>query len=207
MLLRIQADRLNCQGLILPRFFPQEPADISVRFRKSYLQVHFLDVFLQTNPVPPEANQDSQQIRLKLHSRTQQVVQHPFQALQMLLLSLPEDDNVIKIDEACIPRQSPQRFLHQTLKRRRGVAKTVRHDAELEESQGCGKRRLLPVSFRNFDLPEAGRQVERAEPLGPSQRFAYARDGLGVNARHGIQLAVVHAKPQGTVLLPNWHYQ
>ncbi|KRY24832.1 hypothetical protein T03_10925, partial [Trichinella britovi] len=93
------------------------------------------------------------------------------------------------------------------LKRRRGVAKTERHDAELEESQGCGKRRLLPVSFRDFDLPEAGRQVERAEPLGPSQRFAYARDGLGVNARHGIQLAVVHAKPQGTVLLPNWHYQ
>ncbi|KRZ73948.1 hypothetical protein T10_6597 [Trichinella papuae] len=39
------------------------------------------------------------------------------------------------------------------------------------KSQGCGKRRLLPVSFRDFDLPVAGRQVERAEPLGSCQRI------------------------------------
>ncbi|XP_003369213.1 hypothetical protein Tsp_04637 [Trichinella spiralis] len=63
------------KGLILPRFFPQEPADISVRFVKSHLHVHFLDVCLQVNPVPPEANQDPQQIRLMLRSRIQQVVQ------------------------------------------------------------------------------------------------------------------------------------
>ncbi|KRZ87940.1 hypothetical protein T08_699 [Trichinella sp. T8] len=105
-------------------------------------------------------------------------------------------------------RQSSQRFFHQTLKRRRGVAQPERHDAELEESQGSGKRRLLSA-FRDFDLPVAGRQVERAEPLDPCQRIqriVYWRDGLGIDARHGVLSAVVNAEPRGTVFLPNQHY-
>ncbi|KRY35806.1 hypothetical protein T01_1383 [Trichinella spiralis] len=66
-----------------------------------------------------------------------------------IFLCLPEDDNVIEIDEARLPRQSPQRFF-QTLKRRRGVAQSERHDAELEEPQGCPGPfpRLRPASSR-----------------------------------------------------------
>ncbi|KRX12893.1 hypothetical protein T07_14461 [Trichinella nelsoni] len=52
--------------------------------------------------------------------------------------------------------------------------------------------------------------VEDAEPLGPRQRIqriVYARDGLSVNARHGIQSAVVDAEPRGAVLLSDQHYR
>ncbi|XP_003370308.1 hypothetical protein Tsp_15820 [Trichinella spiralis] len=107
-------------------------------------------------------------------------------------------------------RQSLQRFYHRPLKRRRGVAQPERHDAELEDSQGCGKRCLLQVFFGDFDLPVAGRQVEGAEPLGPRQRIqriVYARDGLGVDARQCIQPAIVDAKPRGAVLLSDQHYR
>ncbi|KRZ89023.1 hypothetical protein T08_9261 [Trichinella sp. T8] len=62
--------------------------------------------------------------------------QLPFQSAQVLLLCHPEDDNVIEINEAGLPRQPPQRCLHQALKRRWGVAQSERHDAELEEPQG-----------------------------------------------------------------------
>ncbi|KRX25355.1 hypothetical protein T07_9662 [Trichinella nelsoni] len=128
----------------------------------------------------------------------------------MLLFCLPKDNDVVEIAEACLPRQSPLRFYHQPLKRRRGVAQAERHDAELEDSQGCGKRCFLPVFFGDLDLPVAGRQVEDAEPLGPRQRIqriVYARDGLSVDARHGIQAAVVDAEPRGAVLLSDQHYR
>ncbi|KRX23261.1 hypothetical protein T07_10422 [Trichinella nelsoni] len=127
----------------------------------------------------------------------------------MLLLCLPENDNVIEIDHTCFLRQSPQRFLHQTLKRRQNVVEFERHDAELEESQRCGKRRLLSA-FRDFDLPVAGRQIERAEPLGPCQRIqriVYWWDGLSIGTRHGVQSTLVNAEPRGTVFLPNQHYR
>ncbi|KRZ82459.1 hypothetical protein T08_7424 [Trichinella sp. T8] len=80
-----------------------------------------------------------------------------YDVAQVLLFCLPEDDDVVEIDEARLPRQSPQRFFHQPLKRRWGVAQPERHDAELEEPQRCGERCLLPVFFCDFDLPVAGR--------------------------------------------------
>ncbi|KRX71153.1 hypothetical protein T06_13677 [Trichinella sp. T6] len=147
-------------------------------------------------------------LRLDLQSHGLQAEQHPFQAFQVLLLCLPEDDNIVEIEEAYFPPQSPQRFLHQTLKRRRGVAESERHHAELEESQGCGKRRFLPVFFSDFNLPVARRQIERAEPLGPCQRIqriVYSRDGLGIDVCHSVQSAIVNAEPRGTVLLSDQH--
>ncbi|KRZ64637.1 hypothetical protein T08_13770, partial [Trichinella sp. T8] len=79
----------------------------------------------------------------------------------------------------------------------------------LEEPQRCGERCLLPVFFGDFDLPVAGRQIKRAEPLGPCQRIqriVYSRDGLGIDARHSVQSAVVNAEPWGSVLLSDQHY-
>ncbi|XP_003382336.1 conserved hypothetical protein [Trichinella spiralis] len=154
-------------------------------------------------PGPPPSSLDRYQphaasqcgpgsVRSVASSHGLQAGQHPFQAFQVLLLCLPEDDNIVEIDEARFPRQPPQRFLHQTLKRRRGVAESERHDADLKESQGCGKRRFLPVSLSDFYLPVARRQIERAEPLGPRQRIQhiiYSRDGLGIDARHSVQIA------------------
>ncbi|KRX12749.1 hypothetical protein T07_11835 [Trichinella nelsoni] len=143
-------------------------------------------------------------LRLDLQSHGLQAGQHPFQAFQVLLLCLPEDDNIVEIDEARFPRQPPQRFLHQTLKRRRGVAESERHDAELKESQGCGKRRFLPVSLSDFYLPVARRQIERAEPLGPRQRIqriVYSRDGLGIDARHSVQTAANRPSSEPALLV------
>ncbi|KRY55042.1 hypothetical protein T03_7497 [Trichinella britovi] len=71
-------------------------------------------------------------LRLDLQSHGLQAGQHPFQAFQVLLLCLPEDDNIVEIEEARFPRRPPQCFLHQTMKRRRGVAEYERHHAELE---------------------------------------------------------------------------
>ncbi|KRZ79706.1 hypothetical protein T10_3728 [Trichinella papuae] len=48
------------QGFLLPRFCPQEPADISVCFMESDLQIHFLNVCLQADSTPPKADQDPQ---------------------------------------------------------------------------------------------------------------------------------------------------
>ncbi|KRX40447.1 hypothetical protein T05_15617 [Trichinella murrelli] len=99
----------------------------------------------------------------------------------------------------------PNRFLHQALKRRRGILQSERHDAELEESQGRGERRLLPVSFRDFNLPVAGHQVERAEPFGLCQRIhriVYSRDGLGVDARHDVQSANAGNRSSSEPVLP-----
>ncbi|KRZ49674.1 hypothetical protein T02_7748 [Trichinella nativa] len=42
--------------------------------------------------------------RHDLQSHGLQAEQHLFQSFQMLLLCLPEDDNVVEIDEACFPR-------------------------------------------------------------------------------------------------------
>ncbi|KRX37861.1 hypothetical protein T05_6018 [Trichinella murrelli] len=95
------------------------------------------------------------------------------------------------------------------MKRRRGVAEYERHHAELEESQGWGKRRFLPVSFSDFNLPVARHQIERAEALGPCQRIqriVYTRDGLGIDACHRVQSAIVNAEPRGMVHLSDHHY-
>ncbi|KRY79519.1 hypothetical protein T4B_10860 [Trichinella pseudospiralis] len=111
----------------------------------------------------------------------------------MFLLCLPEDDDIIEIHEACFPRQSLHCFFYQPLKRRWGVARYKRHEAELEESHGCGKHCFLLVCFGNFDLPVAGRQVGSAELFDPRQRIQriiYARDGLGVDARLGWRSSI-----------------
>ncbi|KRZ66617.1 hypothetical protein T10_6185 [Trichinella papuae] len=59
---------VRLRELISAWLLPQEPADVLVCLMQSHLQVHFLDVGLQPNPVPPEANQDPQQIRLEIRS-------------------------------------------------------------------------------------------------------------------------------------------
>ncbi|KRY77514.1 hypothetical protein T4A_13632 [Trichinella pseudospiralis] len=96
---------------------------------------------------------------LDIQNHGLQTRQHCFQAFQVLFLCPPEDDNIVEIDEAY------------PLKRRRGVAQPIRHDSELEESHVSEKRRLLALSFGNFDLPVARRQFESAEQFGNRQRF------------------------------------
>ncbi|KRZ66804.1 hypothetical protein T10_2815 [Trichinella papuae] len=63
---------------------------------KPLVQVHLLDVCLQPDPVPPEANEDSQQISLKIRSRFQPVVQGDSSTLRRSV----EDDAELHVTRA-----------------------------------------------------------------------------------------------------------
>ncbi|KRY86690.1 hypothetical protein T4D_16031 [Trichinella pseudospiralis] len=73
-----------------------------------------------------------------------------------------------------------------SLKRRRSVPQPEQYDPKSQQSHGSGKRRLLALSFGDFDLP---------------------LDALSVNPRHGLQSSVDTAESQGAVLLPGQHYR
>ncbi|KRZ61890.1 hypothetical protein T02_6375, partial [Trichinella nativa] len=109
-------------------------------------------------------------LRLDLQSHGLQAEQHPFQAFQVLLLCLPEDDNIVEIEEAYFPPQSPQRFLHQTLKRRRGVAESERHHAELEELVRPRSASPREMAFPHFRRPCYS---ARYTPLHPPRHVSH----------------------------------
>ncbi|CAJ0932511.1 unnamed protein product [Ranitomeya imitator] len=90
-----------------------------------------------------------------LQAKVVQSFEHLGQVLQVVLISLVEDDDIVQVQQDSFEVLVLETALHHTLKRSWGVAQSEQHVVEFTETHRCGEGRLFLIRFcyRNLPVP------------------------------------------------------
>ena len=133
-----------------------------------------------------------------------QFIKHQPEMFLMFFLILRKDQNVVEIEQDKLILEWRENIVHQSIKSRRSISQTKRHDRILIRAKTSPECRLRNVFLANANLMIAHSEIKLGEYFSTFQLFeqlSYVRKWIFVLDCLLVQWAVIDTQPVRTILL------